>query len=302
MSPVRAKQKKSLPPPTTISNFVLACVLHLCRKYVLFDIDTKVGVYLITVMCGSFLADFCPLSRNHYLANKRNLFNVCFVKWSWLWTFCMVGSFIYLSSMVYCRGDLRTVFRHCSRLIVSTLVWWVFTTSFVEIERRSGFCLKSTFVTKEQCIMNGSRWIAFDISGHCFLMIYCCLVISEELKIFRNWDRNVRICFDRHEEPSDDEEVYEGEVTTTATSYRVEAESTKTVYLQNTYYLRILFVVISMLHLVWDCMLVSTVLFFHSFAQKFVAALLAVAAWFVTYRLWYKQNFSPGLPGEGVFM
>lgn len=36
---------------------------------------------------------------------------------------------------------------------------------------------------------NTIQFVGFDISGHCFLMVYSMLIMSEEAKAFRNWSQ-----------------------------------------------------------------------------------------------------------------
>jgi len=39
------------------------------------------------------------------------------------------------------------------------------------------------------CEMAGKRWLAFDVSGHAFLLLHCLLILSEELHAIANWER-----------------------------------------------------------------------------------------------------------------
>jgi uncharacterized membrane-anchored protein len=52
--------------------------------------------------------------------------------------------------------------------------------------------------------------------------------------------------------------------------------------------LRIIFIAITVLSLIWDFMLLQTSMFYHTMLQKLVAALWAFFAWFMTYRYIYK--------------
>ena len=57
----------------------------------------------------------------------------------------------------------------------------------------------------------------------------------------------------------------------------------------------------ALLMLFWDFMLLITVLYFHMMIEKVVASGLAVLSWFALYKFFYRQDFSPGLPGSGPF-
>lgn len=73
-------------------------------------------------------------------------------------------------------------------------------------------------------------------------------------------------------------------------------------YEKYTPYIRALFVAITLLQLLWDLMLVSTMLYYHIMIEKFLGGVCAVLTWFVTYRVWFKSStVFPKLPGEGMF-
>jgi len=59
----------------------------------------------------------------------------------------------------------------------------------------------------------------------------------------------------------------------------------------------------TLLSILWEIMLGSTILYFHNLPQKIVGALFAILGWALTYRCWYKMDvsWSPGLPGQGKF-
>lgn len=85
-----------------------------------------------------------------------------------------------------------------------------------------------------------------------------------------------------------------------------ESEKTRlqTLYENNTPYIRICIVALTILQLIWEIMLLATCVYFHNMPSKLIGALLAVAGWLVTYQWWYKlvqtghQN-GPTLPGVG---
>lgn len=65
-------------------------------------------------------------------------------------------------------------------------------------------------------------------------------------------------------------------------------------------YIRALFVGMTLLSILWDVMLVCTVIYYHTMVQKVSGGIIAVLEWFVTYRVWYTLPLSPGLPGKGL--
>jgi len=57
---------------------------------------------------------------------------------------------------------------------------------------------------------------------------------------------------------------------------------------QNLALIRLLFVLLTILTLIWDFMLIQTALYYHTMIQKAVAGLWAVAAWFLMYHVIYR--------------
>ena len=75
----------------------------------------------------------------------------------------------------------------------------------------------------------------------------------------------------------------------------------RTFYPKNTPYVRAAFCLLAAIISLWDFMLLCTVLYFHMMIEKVVASGLAVLSWFALYKFFYRQDFSPGLPGSGPF-
>lgn len=140
-------------------------------------------------MMGSVLCDAgFPLPKG-YFSDKENLFNQYFVKVGWGWTFMLTSAYIYLTSSVYCAGDRQRVFGHLLRMLVATAIWFTCTNLFVYVESKTGVCSAAKVTSRTSCLRKGHQWIGFDISGHTFLLIFCNLLISEELRTLQNWER-----------------------------------------------------------------------------------------------------------------
>ena len=56
-----------------------------------------------------------------------------------------------------------------------------------------------------------------------------------------------------------------------------------------------------MISVLSDVMLTCTIVYYHTMPQKVAGGGLAITSWFITYKLWYKCDSSPGLPGSGLF-
>ena len=82
------------------------------------------------------------------------------------------------------QGNLLTA-NSCiawTRLLLCTAVWYLFAQMlFPAVEEMTGVCRVSSFLSKETCRRAGHTWTGLDISGHCFLLSWNCLVILEEL-------------------------------------------------------------------------------------------------------------------------
>uniref|UniRef100_A0A2R5LKW7 Putative inositol phospholipid synthesis protein scs3p n=1 Tax=Ornithodoros turicata TaxID=34597 RepID=A0A2R5LKW7_9ACAR len=263
--------------------------LYVCRSVVLIEPEVKVPVYLGILLFGSVVCDFLPLPRT-YFSRKENIFNAYFVKLGWGWTLVVVGLFVYLSARVYCCGDRNLVKRHMFRLAIGTAVWFISINSFLLLEFYTGRCTSDKYGSRSACIKSGYRWLGFDISGHSFLLIYCNLLIMEEAKSLRGWEKiGEMIRNEKFDEDSPLKEIPEEKLVVLREEYS-----------KLTPYIRYLFVGMTFLSILWDVMLVCTVIYFHTMVQKVSGGIIAVLLWFVTYRLLYTLPWSPGLPGKGL--
>lgn len=285
--------KKQLPKPASFSGFVVVIILFLCKRVLLIKPETRVAVYLFTCLLGSIVGDFFPLPRG-YFARKDNLFNQWFVKLSWGWTCSLLFIFIFMTSYTYTCGNVQRVKLHLSRLGISTAMWFVFTKSFVYIEALTGFCTAEEFTTRSACVKNGHTWMGFDISGHTFLLAYCILLIAEESVCFDGWEKigHMLLGSDKDEDNLDEKLKHLS---------KNELAQLQDSYANYTVYIKVNFLLLTLLCILWDVMLVATILYFHSLPQKMAALVFAIGCWFSTYRAWYCTELSPGLPGEGLF-
>ncbi|EDO46451.1 predicted protein, partial [Nematostella vectensis] len=213
------------------------------------------------VIAGSFLHDFLPIPSS-YLSNKRNVFNVYFVKIGWGWTWGLLTAVTILASWVHTPGNLVSMLRHYSRLFVATLAWFLWVSLFEQIEHWTGVCKgQSSLDSKYVCHKKGFLWRGFDISGHCFLLIHCALTISEEIQVVRHLTMSGKYW------------------------YKILRPLIVTA-----------FICTAALLVLWEAMLVLTCLYFHTVYQKILGALIAIFTWFGTYHYLYKENVIPFIP------
>lgn len=91
----------------------------------------------------------------------------------------------------------------------------------------------------------------FDISGHAFLLVYCGLLILEEARGFFEWES---------------EDLQDADVPETAKEVRYEDHIKPYAIIA----IRVLAVAISVLALIWDWMLIVTLVYYHSSSRGYL--------------------------------
>ncbi|KAM9445376.1 acyl-coenzyme A diphosphatase FITM2, partial [Clarias gariepinus] len=213
-------------------------------------------------LIGSLLKglDLVPSS---YFSNSRNLLNVYFVKFSWGWNLVLLLPFIFLSNSY--NKNLIFVAKRLMSLVVATAIWYFFTEIFFYIEDITGACYESQdmqsiqegFGTKAECKSAGHLWDGFDISGHSFILSYSTLLIVEEI---------------------------------VPMLHLVQQSRNRTTVLDA------LYLALNAIAIIWVWMFVCISVYFHNMIQNILGTFLGVLSWYMTYKVWYMNPFSPGLP------
>ncbi|XP_046993469.1 acyl-coenzyme A diphosphatase FITM2 [Schistocerca americana] len=291
-----AKGRKPLPEPSSICNVLLMMVLHVCRKTLFVDTSIKVAVYGGCLFLLSLIADILPFPRS-YFSSSANVFNVYFVKLGWGWTLLVAFPFLILTSYTYCCGKRELVLKHLMRLGISTCCWFFWVNTFSYIESNYGRCNPKKHSSKSVCLGAGGSWYGFDLSGHAFILIYSNLVLIEEARAIIGWE-GIRdlIRNEEHARSNSDASVSNSPLRLLT---EVEFLRLKESYQKFTPYIRSLFIGMTTLSVLWDIMLVSTILYYHIMIEKFISGAIAILMWFVTYR--YLYALMRNLPGEGLF-
>lgn len=99
------------------------------------------------------------------------------------------GTFVICTSYTYSCGNVHVVKNQLTRLFIATSVWYGLTGLFLMVEEHSGICNVTKFLNKEECLQGGFKWRGFDISGHCFLLVWNNLFMLEEGKAYLGWER-----------------------------------------------------------------------------------------------------------------
>lgn len=295
------KGMKPCQEQATIKSALTNVAMHVCKTYVFMNTNYKICAYMFALFVISVLADALPFPRTPF-ARKDNFFNVYFVKISWGWTLLTTIPFVMFTSLTYCCGDKNKVVKHLIRLGVATSMWYVWTNTFVYLEQILGKCSAkdSKFNTKSACLMKGNYWHSIDISGHCFILIYSALVFIEECRVVINWDSISDLIrkeeYSRNVEP--DEYSVHNPLRNLSNS---EFEKLKEYYTTFTPFIKMFFIIITILILIWDFMLLTTILYFHRMIEKLIAGFIAVTTWYLSYRIAFPAVPFVNSPGDGCF-
>jgi hypothetical protein len=275
--------------------FFYMVIINIFKRFVFAPTHVKIGVYFGALLVGSFLKDLNFFTQSSYLAQKSNVFNKYFVKLGWAWTLAVCTPFITMTSIVYTGCNQNSIRKNLFRLAVATVIWFVFTGVFDIIDSFTGNCIKPTHKTKVECKLNRHEWInGFDISGHTFILMHSLFLMLEEVRIFNQWDS-----FHKKLE----EKLRNNDNSNISPYSEDPIERAEFWFKKLTPYIKLNFFLMALLALLWEAMLFSTFIYFHTIMHKLVAASFAVTCWFLTYKTWYanKELFlSPGLPGEGT--
>ncbi|XP_045515460.1 acyl-coenzyme A diphosphatase FITM2 [Pieris brassicae] len=294
------KGTKPTAEQSSIFEVLVLMIVHLCKKVLFFDTNLKIAIYLGALFLLSLIADVLTFPKT-YFSRSDNIFNQYFVKIGWFWTLFLSVPYVVLTSYTICCGKRKVIVTsHLSRLLIATISWYMWTTVFNIIETKYGRCNSNKFDSKVTCLKNGHFWNGFDISGHCFILIYSSLVLIEEAKAINGWERiKDYIRDENYSRSQNDKSPSQNPLRNIKPD---DMNILKNSYEKFTPYVRALLMAIACLQLLWDVMLVSTILYYHIMVEKFISGIIAILSWFVTYRLWYTiPNIMPNLPGQGLF-
>lgn len=223
----------------------------------------------------SLFATYFPFIRE-YSISKENFLNIYFVKYGWGWTLVVVTPYVLISSAIYTLLNPFLMGKHLGRLVVSSAMWYFFTQLFDLLQEMNGICSDSAAIgSKKDCLLGKGVWKGFDVSGHCFLLTFCLLVIVEEFKTSKYvyWD-GVASAFKK------ENNIY--------------------LFYEKTQVLILLLKLFALLLLfIWQWMLITSSLFFHTFSEKLSGTTCGIVAWLSTYVLCFHQQKYLTYPGDG---
>lgn len=296
------KGTKPATNPSSIKEVLTMMILHICKKIIFFDVRLKVGLYIMSLFIISLIGDFAPFPKT-YFARSDNLFNVYFVKIGWFWTLITSVPFLYFtSSTLNCGNRDKVLKHHLPRIAIATFFWFFWTKMFNVIENSYGRCNNRMHDSKQGCLKAGAFWSGFDISGHVFILIYSSLVLIEESRPIVGWEyikEHLRLEEHKRKNPQDSSPSSNPLKALESN----ELSTLKVLYEKYTPIIRLLFVAITLLQLLWDIMLVTTMLYYHRMVEKVIGGIIAICTWYFTYQSWYPSKLVewPEAPGSCSF-
>jgi hypothetical protein len=288
---------------TSPLNFVYMCVIYVFKRFVFSPVHIKIGIYVTALLVCSVFKDFHFTKHTNYLAQSSNVFNQYFVKFGWAWTLLASLPFVLMTSLVYTGRNLSHVKNHITRVLIATLGWYVFTSIFDFVETKTGQCSNKLFMHKIDCRKNKHEWLyGFDISGHTFILMHSLFLMIEEVKIFHDWELFHRKLVEKLDQFSGGDSTRDLSSSKERLTIDNQFKRAEILYKIFNPFIKFNFVFMALLALLWEAMLLTTFLYYHTMLHKVIAAVCAIGIWFLTYKTWYPSKdvfFSPGLPGDG---
>ncbi|XP_046474875.1 acyl-coenzyme A diphosphatase FITM2 [Neodiprion pinetum] len=287
--------------PSSVGLVLVTMLIHLCKKWLLFDTRLRVAFYCGALFLVSIVADFIPMPRT-YFSRTDTFFNQFFVKWAWGWLLSVIIPWVTLTAYTLGCGRRVILAKHLGRAIFATVAWFMWTTTFRMIENHFGRCLNTRdpqLQSRFTCLQAGRFWSGLDISGHAFILVYSSLILAEEGSTLIGWEGISDLIMREEHNRNTMAEATSRPLRTLSTS---DLAFLKKTHQALTPYLRALFVAMTLQQLLWDLMLSTTILYFHSMVEKLLGGLAAILTWYITYHWWYKlPKMSLSAPSEGLF-
>ena len=239
------------------------------QRLVTWKPQVKAMIVWLTFLTGSFIHDFFPL-KPCSLSNRRSIFNVYFVKKGWGWTAGLMLCFILFISKFRHQTDLKRVGKSLLRICYATAAWFTLTTAFEYLEELTGVCEgDASQKTKRSCINRKAYWNGFDISGHCFLLSFCILIINQELLPFVGFkDSVLSKQIQQDGSKGQDLVIFEPLKFKKDNIYDIT---------------NILSILLTLLMVLWEFMLFITCVYYHTLHQKFFGICFGILAWYCLY-------------------
>ncbi|CAL4063503.1 unnamed protein product, partial [Meganyctiphanes norvegica] len=223
------------------------------------------------------------------------------IAWKWLLIHDMIRGLLDLALKLYLNKNLLISCDHrCMKKKVKTIsisLCYFGSQSYLYKKHKTIRVLVKYLVVTDESEMRamGQFWTL----GHAFLLVYLNLLLVEEAKAIVGWESIrdlIRVEDHNRSEGASNEDDKETPLKVLSEEQLVMLKDN---YESNTPYIRLVFVGMTILSILSDCMLTITIIFWHTMPQKVAGGAIAIISWYLTYRLWFKSEMSPGLPGKG---
>uniref|UniRef100_A0A8C8S028 Fat storage inducing transmembrane protein 1 n=1 Tax=Pelusios castaneus TaxID=367368 RepID=A0A8C8S028_9SAUR len=204
------------------------------------------------VLLGPFLHPYAD--PHSMLANPRNFLSRTFTASAWGWTCILAGGFGLLMSYG-ATGRVLALLCPLARLAVGAGLQQAASATLTLVEELKGPCPVPQAAGSPRALLPHSPSPAHPA----FLLTYCCLLLAEELAIFRRY-------------------LARGCPASTA--------------------LRLVFLLGAVLLGLWNLLLLATAVHGPAPGAQALGAALATLVWHLTYRCWYRARWSPGRPAH----
>ncbi|XP_051176832.1 acyl-coenzyme A diphosphatase FITM2 [Leptopilina boulardi] len=287
--------------PSSVGLILITAILHICKKSLLFDTKLKAGLYLGALFLGSIVTDAIKVPRS-YFSRSDNALNRYFIKWAWGWLLTTMIPWVVLTVHTIGCGRRIVLIKHVVRLIFATCAWIFWINLFHYIETNFGRCYNTKDILlqeKSKCLQVGKFWSGLDISGHAFIIIYSSLILAEEGRSLIGWEGIKDLIIQEEHTRTVATENSTGPLKNLCDE---DFQFLKKAYKVLTPYLRGLFITMTMQQLLWDVMLVATILYYHNMAEKFLGGVAAIITWYMSYHWIFRMTkLGCTYPGQGLF-
>lgn len=258
---------------TGFNQLINEMIIYICQLYMEFNLMKRLIYYGILVLVGSILCDLSPnviQAIAPYKSDKESFLNQYFVKIGWFWTLVLLIPFQSLTRKSIDNTIKWYDLKDLARIVIITLIWYFSISTFNFIEVNTGRCNQLSIKSRRECIKTGWNWVGFDISGHTFLLLFSNLILFEESKIINGFENFGYLLDNRNQQIKK--------------LYNKNFEHYDQ-YHQLLLPVRVLYILMTFLALIWDFMLIQTILHYHNFLQKVIAFIWSVGCWYFCYRV-----------------
>lgn len=147
------------------------------------------GCYHLFVVCvGSVVCASWDIPCFAFFCDKFNPLNQYIVKLCWGWTMSVVSGYV-LFRVLGEKEERGVLYKMLMRLLLGTFIWYTGTGLIDTIQNTYGSCVFSYIgqdfalkSNKTDCRELGGTWVpVIEISGHIFMMVFCDLFLTWQL-------------------------------------------------------------------------------------------------------------------------